>query len=59
MYFRRKIKQEKITSELLIEKVKNYARMLFPLVKFIQRFKSSVTLRYVINLKYSVISRKT
>lgn len=33
--------------------------MIFPLVKFIQRFKSSGTLRYVINLKYSVISSKT
>ena len=60
MYFRHKIKlKKKTTSELLIEKVKNYAGMSFPLFKFIQQFKFSTILRYVINLKYSVISRNT
>jgi len=59
MYFWCKIKLKKITSELLIEKVKHYAGMLFHLVKFIQQLNSSATLRYVINVKYSLISRKT
>jgi hypothetical protein len=59
MYFRHKIKLKKIISELLAEKVKHYAGMLFPLLKFIKRLQSSATLRYVINVKYSLISRKT
>jgi len=59
MYCRSIIKWKKKHFRTRIGKLKNYAGMLFPLVMFIQRFKSYAILRYAINLKYSVIFRKT